>query len=265
MKRTSRMVSLMLMGVALCGSMASCNKLKGEASDASANSATEQVADTENAEEQAVTKKAMPAIKVSENGTISTDYEAGQEARVTFDRFPVDFEDWKGAQAQLGHSLAGTVALELMAMQLYYYDQEEGEKALMACNTEVDAKALIRILSQKFKQELAGKGDNYVQPYLVASYLEGSSPQNAYHPNTPYEIVVRMSPVHKPQEGQISYTGIDYFLQINCNGADNNWRGIEVAELKGEEYFKVFNNASIAVGVKQIAYKSNPEDFDELR
>lgn len=265
MKKTLRWVNLLLMSATLVGGVTSCEKMKKISSNGDAETATEQVAEAEAAEVLQTAKQTLPPIQVTESGQISTDYQAGQEVSVSFDRFPVDYDDWARAQAQLGHSLAGTVALELMAMQLYYYDQAEGEKAIYACNTEVDAKGMIRLLQQKFMQSKANKGDNYVQPYLVASYLEGASPQNAYHPNTPYEIKVRMSPVNKPQEGQISYTGIDYFLQINCNGADTNWRGIEVAELKGEEYFKVFNNASIAVGVKQIAYKSNPEDFDELR
>lgn len=244
---------------ALCG----CKKTNSESS---ANEEVMQTVATEAEGEVATTPQAtgQKPIQISEQGSISTDYVAGQEARVSFDRFPASFGEWQVAQAQLGNSLAGTVALELMAMQLYYYDQEEGEKAIMACNTDSDGKSLIRIIGQKFKQSLAGKGDDYVQPYLVASYLEGATPENAYHPTLPYEIVVRMHPQNKPQEGSYSFTGINYYLQINCNGADTNWRGIEVAELKGEPYYRVFNNASIAVGVKQIAYKSQPEDFDEL-
>lgn len=217
-----------------------------------------------NTEEEEIALPDEPIV-VKESEPISTNYKPEQESTVTFDRFPVSYEDWARTQEQLGNSLAGTVALELMAMQLYYYNQKEGEKAIYQCNTDTDAKSLIRIISQKFKQSMTGNGDSYFCPFLVASYLKGATPGNAYHPVKPYEIKVRMHPSTRPQQGNISFTGIDYFLQIYCNGADTPWRGVEVAELKGEKHFRIFNNASLPVGVKQIAYKSNPEEFEELK
>lgn len=248
MKKTFQLIGLTFVSVVLSCGLAACDEISDNSSKVESTPAT--------------------PIRVTESGTISTDYEPGQTAKVSFDRFPVNYEDWARLQPTLGKSLAGTVALEMMAMQLYYYNQSEGEKALKANNTDVDASGLIRILAQKFKKSMAtaSEKDPYFCPFLVASYLTGASPENAYHPNKPYEIVVRMSPEpsHKPQEGTFGFTGINYYLQIYCNGADMAWRGVEVAELKDEPYFKVFNSGGLPSSPKQIAYKSNPANFDEI-
>lgn len=197
-------------------------------------------------------------------GDISADaYNEKATATVKFDRFPTTLDDFVAVQKNLGHSIAGSVALTLMAYQLYYYDQKAGEEAIKLCNCSSNVNSTMSVLKQKFRKALVGK-DSYCQPWLVATYLEGATPQNAYKPNHPYIIKVRTNPVRKYETlNSPTFKGYIYSMQVYCNGADTAWRTVDVCKEKGKNYFTMFNCPNLYVGVKEIALECD-DDFTEI-
>lgn len=189
-------------------------------------------------------------------------YNANDTEVVEFSKFPRTIAELKKEQARLGNSIGGCVALTLMAYQMYYNDQKVGMEALKLVNYSGNIRSTVSVLSQKYKKSLAGK-DSYCQPWLVASYLEGATPDNAYRPSKPYRIHVRTHPVNKYETiNNSSFRGYIYHVQVKCNGADTAWRGVDVCKQKGQTYFTVFNCPSLYVGVKEISLECDDDYVD---
>lgn len=235
-----------------------------------------QAADNNNGESVSSSTPAE-AIKVKQSGDFSITLNGekaqvvkGETVTVTFDRFPTNLADFKRTYAELSKTMAGVVVGNLMAYHLYFYNEAEGTEALTLCNDSNNIKNTIGQLSQKFSKKKIS--DNYCQPFMVASYLAGANPGNAYHPTKPYTVKLRMHPSDSraPQTGSFAYKGIDYTLQIWCNGVKNEdgsygtWRNVEVLARKGNRDFTMFNCPSLYTQVAQISFTTD-DTFEELK
>lgn len=86
---------------------------------------------------------------------------------------------------------------------------------------------------QFYRDRLANK------PYLMASYLKGSAPENDYQPTLPYSVTVRDNQYLNSEEGYIT-------LYVPSSGADSD-RPLKLREKDGNWY--LWQN-SLMVGVK---------------
>lgn len=189
-------------------------------------------------------------------------YDKSATEVVEFAKFPRTLAEFKAEQARLGNSIGGAVALTLMAYQMYYNDQTVGTEALKLINYSGNMYSTLSVLKQKYRKSLAGK-DSYCQPWLVASYLEGATPANAYRPSKPYRIHVRTNPARKYETlNSSTFRGWIYPVQVKCNGADTAWRGVDVCKEKGKQYYTIFNCPNLYVGVKEIDLECDDDYVD---
>ena len=172
-----------------------------------------------------------------------------QKSTVTFSRFPTSFEEFVQVREVLGKEPQGAVALVIMAMELYHRDVDEGKEALKLINTSTNYNSMYRQL-----KEVMGDDGAYNRPYLPAALLKGANPKNAYTPDSPYQVKVRVNPVTKYQESEL-LDGIVIYLQVDSEGWDTNWRGIEVVKPDDEEYYFVSNCPAFYTQCKKIKGK----------
>lgn len=180
-------------------------------------------------------------------GRINHDtWDKSQNSRVTFTGIPATIEEFKQVRQALGKEPQGAVALQVMAFEMYRRDRAVGEQALRLNNTATNYNSTVERL-----KEMMGKDKFYARPYLAAALMEGAKPTNAYTPNTPYCVKVRVNPASKYQESQF-LGGTVIYLQIDSEGWDTNWRGVEVVQPEGEPYYVVSNCPAMYTQCKQI-------------
>ena len=172
-----------------------------------------------------------------------------QSSTVTFTNFPATLEEFKQVQKVLGTEPQGAVALQVMAFEMYHRDPELGKAALELNNTSTNLSSTMRQLSQ-----VMGEDASYCRPYLAAAMLKGAKPTNAYSPDRPYQIKIRVNPVTKYQESEL-LDGVVIYLQIDSEGWDTNWRGVEVVRPYGEDYYVVSNCPAMYTQCKKIKGK----------
>lgn len=169
-----------------------------------------------------------------------------QNSRVTFTGIPASIDEFRQLQQTLGTEPQGAVALQVMAFEMYRRDRAMGEEALQLNNTSTNYNSTIGRL-----KELMGKDQSYNRPYLAAALMDGAKPSNAYAPSYPYCVKVRVNPVTQYQESQM-LGGTVIYLQIDSEGWDTNWRGVEVVRPEGEAYYVVSNCPAMYTQCKQI-------------
>ena len=180
-------------------------------------------------------------------GRISHDtWNKAQSSKVTFTGIPANLEEFKLVRQTLGKEPQGAVALQVMAFEMYRRDRAVGEQALKLNNTTTNFNSTIERL-----KEMMGKDKFYARPYLAAALLDGAKPANAYTPNWPYCVKIRVNPVNKYQESQF-LGGTVIYLQIDSEGWDTNWRGVEVVRPDGEQFYVVSNCPAMYTQCKQI-------------
>ena len=168
------------------------------------------------------------------------------EGTITFTHFPANVREFKAVQNQLlGKSKPGVLALELMAMEMYRRNRTAGEAALELCNVSANTKAIIRELQQKFPTVRGDQEDNdsYHQPYLIASFLKGSTMQNKYQPDYPYVLTFyeNTSPYVKQGEYSFTYFGHTYHWCIMRYGEKESKASVILID--DEELYLVTNCA----------------------
>ena len=147
---------------------------------------------------------------------------AQQVATLTFTHFPASIAEFEALQQHLlGRSMAGSLALNLLAYEMYRRDRETGEQCIRLCNTETNASSSLRTLKEKFstKRYDADDRDTYHQPYLVASFLDGATQQSKYQPTKPYTMRFHWSvnPNVKQHERSDMLYGYIYHLYAERN------------------------------------------------
>ena len=174
-------------------------------------------------------------------------------ASVTFTNVPADFAEFEAVYNNiLGKSSQGAAAMIPMAIELYARDTEVGKKCFeLLCNGSATSNDIIRTLKTKLvTSKYANENDSYLQRYMAAALLKGANSKNAYAPEEPYTVEMCSSPngfKEAPLAG-----GTVYYLYIIANGWDSNQRAVDVLQMDGSEYYKVFNCSSTYVQCKNI-------------
>ncbi|MBR4809563.1 MAG: hypothetical protein IK031_04715 [Bacteroidales bacterium] len=134
--------------------------------------------------------------------------ESGLTGTVTFTHFPATVREFTFLQSQLlGTSQPGTLALNLMAFEMYRRDRTKGQKCVEMCNLSANAKQVLNNLKEKFPEDRSvGVSDTYQQPYLVASFLVGATQMNNYQPEYPYKLVFTYNE-SRPSEHSSTFFG----------------------------------------------------------
>lgn len=198
---------------------------------------------------------APSALNISIKGSIDhTNYKGGVESEITFSHFPKSVKEFEEALQQLGSEPQGAVVLQLMAMELYRNNQPEGEKCLEMINTPTNKPSVISRLKELFVR----KDPGYNRPYLVATFMQGSSPMNGYNPTKPYKVRVRTHPVNPYQKSQM-LKGWVLELQVQSSGYDTQWRGCSVVKTKGDTHYRVSNCPSMYIQCKEISWETDDE------
>ena len=176
-----------------------------------------------------------------------TNYNKNQSSSVSFSAIPTTIEEFEQLQQQLGKEPQGAVALQIMAFEMYRKDPKLGEAALKLNNTQTNYNS-----TRSRMKEIMNESDTYyARPYLAAAMLVGAKPENGYTPSKPYTVKVRVHPVNKYQNSEI-LEGTVLYLQIDANGWDTNWRGVEVVRPEGTPYFVVSNCPAMYTQCKKI-------------
>lgn len=166
--------------------------------------------------------------------------------KITINSIPKTYAEFETLYNELATTPEGTVALELVAMEMYRVNQSVGTRCLKLINTDTNYATMMRRLPEIFNE-----GDSYGRPYLVASYMQGASPENGYNPDKPYVIQVKHHP-NQPTKYYELMEGTVYPMMIYCYGADTPWRPISAFLLDGETYYKIQESGGITSQCKQI-------------
>lgn len=208
-------------------------------------------------ESEAKTAPAAALTFDTKGGINPKEYKGGETATISFSEFPKDLNSFKQAQEKLGTTPEGAVLLELFAFEIYNHNHAEGEECLKLANVSNNISSVLRILKDRYNPAF---GDYYT-PQLVATFLEGATPENAYKANKPYKVTIRS---HKslPYEDSNTLKGTVLKLEVFSNGYDTQWRGVSVVKAKGEQFFKIVNNPSMYTQCKPVSFKIDDEYTD---
>lgn len=191
-------------------------------------------------------------IEVSMSGSISPDtWTAGEEATVTFDHFPTTVAGFRQIQEEIGGTPQGAAALQLIAFEMYNQNTEVGTECISLNNTDINIPSVMRRMPEIFNKRNAE--DTYGRKHLVATYLEGATPENGFNPTKPYTVRVRTSNVHQYERSE-SLKGYVLYLEVYSSGYDTAWRGCDVIKQKGSDFYKVNNSPSMYVQCKEVPF-----------
>lgn len=204
-----------------------------------------------------VANNAQPITVTTKEGIDPQTWKPGETATLTFNRFPKNAAEWQAVQEQYGNKPEAAVLLELMAFEIYNHDKEEGSKCLEMVNVTNNIPDVTRILKDRYNPQY---GDYYT-PQLVATYMEGATPENAYKAKQPFTIQVRSHKVNKYQDSN-ALKGTVLYLEVYSSGYDTPWRGISVTKQKGCPYYKAVNCPSLYTQCKPVSFKIDDEYTD---
>lgn len=177
--------------------------------------------------------------------------------KVSIEKIPATLEEFQALQTELGTTPEGCIMLQLVAMEMYRRDRNVGLECLALNNTETNLSDMKRRLNELFREN-----DSYARPYLVSACLKGATPANGYNPEKPYTIQVRKDPNKSDERSQMLKGYVKHY-QLYSNGYDTPWRGIDVVQQKGDEYYRVSNCPAILTQCKEVDFDAT-EDWKEL-
>jgi D-methionine transport system substrate-binding protein len=172
---------------------------------------------------------------------------ASQSETVTWTHFPNDVAELREAQRQIGNTLGGAVALQLMAFEIYRHDRREGEEAIRLVNYKSNVQSVLSVISQRYsRSEHSPEEDLYVQPYIVASFLKGATTANRYTPDEPYSITVYWDASRQVEEAS-PYVGGGHLCRVHVMNANYGTpqRSVQVIKTTPEACFLIQNSPSL--------------------
>ena len=172
---------------------------------------------------------------------------ANQSETVTWTNFPANVAELRDAQRQIGNTLGGAVALQLMAFEIYRHDRSEGEEAVRLVNYKSNVQSVLSVISQRYsKSEYSPEEDLYVQPYIVASFLKGATTANRYTPDEPYSITVYWDASRQVEEAS-PYVGGGHLCRVHVVNTNYSTpkRSVQVIKTAPEAYFLIQNSPSL--------------------
>ena len=177
--------------------------------------------------------------------------------KVSIEKIPATLEEFQALQAELGTTPEGCIMLQLVAMEMYRRDRNVGLECLAMNNTETNLSDMKRRLNELFREN-----DSYARPYLVSACFKGATPANGYNPVKPYTIQLRKDPNRQDERSQMLKGYVKHY-QLYSDGYDTHWRGIDVVQQKGDEYYRVSNCPAILTQCKEVDFDAT-EDWKEL-
>jgi len=177
--------------------------------------------------------------------------------KVSIERIPTNLEEFEALQAELGTTPEGCIMLQLVAMEMYRRDRNIGLECLRLNNTDTNLSSMTRRLNELYREN-----DSYSRPYLVSSCFKGAKPSNGYNPEKPYTIRLRKDPNKNDERSQMLKGYVKHY-QLYSDGYDTPWRGIDVVQQKGDEYYRVSNCPAILTQCKEVDFDAT-EDWKEL-
>lgn len=178
--------------------------------------------------------------------------------KLNIEKIPATLEEFQSLQAEIGTTPEGCIMLQLVAMEMYRRDKAVGLECLRLNNTDTNLGSVTSRLNEIFREN-----DTYARPYLVSTYFKGAKPSNGYNPEKPYTIQVRRNPAHPNDERSQMLRGYVKYFQVYSEGYDTPWRGIEVVQQKGDEYYRVSNCPALYVQCKEVDFDAT-DDWHEL-
>ena len=208
-------------------------------------------------------QQALAPIKVQMTGAINhTTYTKGQSGTVTFNRIPATVEEFKMVRDQIGKEPHGTIALQVMAFEMFRRDRTIGEECIRLNNVISNAGDCIRRL-----KELFGGDGGYNRPYQAAAYLKGASPANGYNPTKPYTVEVSVD-LGLPYEKSTFYQATIVRLRIKCQGRSQGYDQVAVVKTKKPDetskgtYFIVQSGTGMISQVTPISFDHEFKGLD---
>lgn len=178
--------------------------------------------------------------------------------KVSIERIPATLEEFQALQAEIGTTPEGCIMLQLVAMEMYRRNRSVGIECLQLNNTDTNLSSMKRRLDELYREN-----DSYARPYLVSSCFKGATPANGYNPTKPYTIQVRRDPTRPEDERSQILKGYVKHLQVYSDGYDTPWRGVDVVQQKGDEYYRVSNCPAILTQCKEVDFDAT-DDWKEM-
>lgn len=174
-------------------------------------------------------------------------------AAVSFSNFPSsDVEFAAVYESLLGKSLAGTVAMVPMAIELFARDAEMGRRGfeLLCSDAAIAARVVERLQARLSLSHDVHEEGCSCQRYMAAALLKGASDTNGYLPENPYTVEMTMAPGGVKDAahacGKLTST---YILSL---GWDAFQRGVDVFRPEDSEYYKILDCTSCCFWCKDI-------------
>ena len=162
--------------------------------------------------------------------------ETSTKGTVTFTHFPATVREFSAVQDELlGNSKPGALVLEIMAFEMYRRDRTKGQKCIEKCNLAPNAKTVIANLSQRFPDKRDNLTDDSRQPYLVSAFLKGSTQENGYQPDYPYEITFTESTAEYAKQGEYSISG--FGRVYTWETVRGGWRDVSATVLVSDDEY----------------------------
>ena len=178
--------------------------------------------------------------------------------KVSIERIPATLEEFQALQAEIGTTPEGCIMLQLVAMEMYRRNRSVGIECLQLNNTDTNLSSMKRRWDELYREN-----DSYARPYLVSSCFKGATPANGYNPTKPYTIQVRRDPTRPEDERSQILKGYVKHLQVYSDGYDTPWRGVDVVQQKGDEYYRVSNCPAILTQCKEVDFDAT-DDWKEM-
>ena len=163
-------------------------------------------------------------------------------ASVTFSNIPSGYTEFSAVYNKLlGTSMAGTVAMVPMAMEIYARDAATGEKCIKLLCSQGTAAEMITELKRKIvPSAVAPEGDSYIQRYIPAALLKDAAPSNAYAPSAnPYTVQMTMTSNGVKKSDQAGGT-VTYACIVTSGGWSSAQRGVDLILSTGATLYKVY-------------------------
>jgi len=205
----------------------------------------------------------LPKLEVSIDGKIDHEtYTEGDHGTVSFNRFPKTMAEFKEVREKIGTEPHGAVALQIMAVEIYRtVNKKLGEDCMRLNKAKAYQQNDLNKMLDKF-----GKS-TVKQPYIMAAFLDGATPENGYNPTKPYTVKVRVSAGMKYVPYNDQQTTLLY-LEVATSGYDGGWRGLGVfktlnpKETSEGKYFIVNECSSLFLDVITPSFSSTFNGLD---
>ena len=133
---------------------------------------------------------------------------------VTFSNIPSDYREFETVYKDfLGKHINGIIALQIMSLEIYNRDREDGTKCFMLINAPLDKNTILERVSHRYDNANAKEN----QPYLAAIFLQGAERTNFFTPTEPYTIKFQADPDGKKSTSTTG-SGDVFYVDVIAEG-----------------------------------------------